>query len=318
MPGKQYTPPGDRNRRTEVTSPPFVAGANPEETERIRQLLFKKFDMTPSGAEPDSEPEKRSENVSPAVVPATAHDDTGIDAPSYSAMALEDAVQAKKMDSTQKMALIGILGLVVLFGLVVSASMKNSARYYLKPVKGELEIWKGRFSPMGKKKFVILSETPMPVEPKEVYGKNEIFPFIFESYVNQADALLNASDMPDFELIKSTLSKANAFVVSPESKELIQRRLSKINLMTLVYKADILTDRGTIEDLASARDALKKAKRLNLDEAEKGLVNQKLQWIDERQAQLEQMETEVEDAELKETEPAESALEETSSKDIDE
>jgi hypothetical protein len=127
----------------------------------------------------------------------------------------------------------------------------------------------------------------MPARPKEVYRKNEIFAFIFESYVNQADALLNASDMPDFERIKRTLNKAEAFAVSPELSESVTRRLSKISLMTLVYKADILADKNTAADLASARDALEKAMLLNLDTAEKGLIHQKLQWVNQRRVRLE-------------------------------
>ena len=272
-------------------------GVSTEETEQIQQLLIEKFDTTFSRAEPDPVPETLSGDMSSPAVSISGRDDNDSDASPYSSIEPEDSTPAKKMDSMHKTALIGIVGLVALLGLVMSASITNTAKYYLKPAKGELEVWKGTFSPMGKKKIVTLSATPMPAQPKDLYGKNEIFSFIFESYINQADALLNVSDMPDFELIKRTLNRAGAFAVSPELNESIQRRLSKINLLALVYKADILADKNTAADLASARDALEKAMRLTLDEAEKGLIKQKLQGVNERQAQLEQMETSAAKAE---------------------
>lgn len=290
MPGpgkKENVSSKDSGLKAEIWSSPLAAGATPEEAERMRQLLIETFDATYSNAEPNPARGKFSADISPPDVPSFCQSDDAGGESVHSSMESERSAPAKNMDAMNKKVIIGILGLILLLGLAMSESIKNTAKYYMKPAKGDLEIWKGKFSPMGEKKFVTLKATALPAHPKDVYGKDEIYSFILESYVDQADALLNASDMPDFELIKRTLNKASAFALSPESKKSIQRRLSKINLVSLVYKADILADKNTAADLASARDALEKAMRLDLDEAEKGLVEQKLQWIRERQARPE-------------------------------
>ena len=281
-----YVPPAGPVRSAGITSPPFVTGATPEDTERIRQLLFKKFDVNTPEAEPKPVPEKLSVDrveLPPAAGPlyndGDAHD--------YASIEIEAALAAKKgMAPLQKSAVAGILGLVILLALVFNASMSNRAKFYLKPVDGKIELWRGKFSPKGEKKFITLSAVSAPAQQKDSYSKEEAFSLIFENYVNQADALLTTPDTPDFELIKRTLKKALPYATSPALYDSLQKRLGKIDMMTLVYKADVLADRNTAADLTAAREALEKAMHLDLDVAEKGLVKQKLQWIDQQLAGL--------------------------------
>lgn len=194
--------------------------------------------------------------------------------------------EKKAMDPMHKMAAVGLCVLAALLIMVLWASASNVGKFYVKPVDGQLEIWKGRFSPKGVDKIFILSGASMPAELKEVYSKEEAYALIFEGVIVDADALLGTEGIPDFERIRRTLASARPFAVSKEMVQRLQRRLDKIDMMALVYKADVLAGKGTAEDLARARESLEKAMGLNLDEAEKGLIEQKIKWVDQKLEEL--------------------------------
>ena len=188
----------------------------------------------------------------------------------------------RPMDPNQKIASIGIGVLVLLLALVVWSSASNVGKYYMKMANGEVEIWKGRFSPRGAEKIFTLDRAALPADLKEVYGKEEAFPLIFEGIVNNTDALLNREEMPGFDFIRRELTRARPYAVTDQMSDRLQSRLDKIDMMALVYKADVLAGKGTTTDLKRARETLEKALGLNLDEAEKGLVEQKIAWIDQK------------------------------------
>jgi adenylate kinase len=189
------------------------------------------------------------------------------------------------MDSSRKLMLSGAGVLAFLFLMILWASGANVGKYYVKPVDGHLEIWKGRFSPQGMEKIFILENTPVPDQIQEVLSREEAFSLIFAGVINNADALLNATQIPDFERIRETLESARPYAVSRAAAELLEKRLDKIDMMALVYKADILTAKGTVADLNSARESLERALSLNIDTAEKNLLKQKIAWIDQKLAQ---------------------------------
>lgn len=227
----------------------------------------------------------------PAVL-ASDSADTGIDKPTYSPLTDNKAIPAKQQrDPMQKVATLGIVGLILLLGLIFSASLANMSRFYLKSSNGGVTVWQGRFSPKGSKLLVTLNDTAMPALQKDIYEKEEAYALIFENYMNQADNLLNTADLPSFDLIKDTLSQARPFAITAKHHDTLQRRLARIDMVTLVYKADMLAGRNTQADLATARDTLERALKLNIDDADKGLVRQKLQLIDQQEAQLSPMAT---------------------------
>ncbi len=260
-PAKKYTPPSAGKGRATVSSPPFFTGETPEETKRVRRLLFKRFDVTPpeekadSGSESEPKPETQTAAASPSKRPT---------------------------DSGQQIASIGIGILVLLLALVMWSSALNVGKYYMKTVNGEVEIWKGRFSPRGAEKIFTLDRAALPADLKEAYGKEEALPLIFEGIVNNTDALLNKEEIPGFDFIRGELEKARPYAVTDQMSIRLQRRMDKIDMMSLVYKADVFAGKGTTADLKLAREALEKTLALNLDEAEKGLVEQKITWIDQK------------------------------------
>lgn len=192
----------------------------------------------------------------------------------------------KPVDSYQRMVTFCIAGLVVLLAMVIWASALNVEKFYVKPVDGELEIWKGRFSPKGVKKIFTFKNSSVPTDLKEAYSEEEAFSIIFNGIINDADALLNTEGMPNFDLIRDALVDAQPFAVSPEMSQLLQKRLDKIDMMAMVYKADILAGKGTAANLKAARESLEKAAQLNLDEAEMGFIRQKIVWVDQKLAEI--------------------------------
>ena len=167
-------------------------------------------------------------------------------------------------------------GLGLLIFLILAASISNSGNYYLKDAKGGLEIWKGSFAPLGEKRLVALPGIPAPEEIKAVYAQEEVFPLAFDYYLDKADALMDASGLPDFDGIKAYAAQAKAFAVDNEARALAQIRGDKIDWMILVYKADMAIARGRMDDLEAAEDYLKDADRYSADELDEDIIANKL------------------------------------------
>jgi hypothetical protein len=140
--------------------------------------------------------------------------------------------------------------------------------------QGTLEIWQGKFAPLGQKKLMALPGIPVPETIKEVYRSAEVYPLAFQFYINEADSLLNVSGIPDFEAIKETLKTALEYGSTRELKEAAYARLDNIDRLILTYKAGVAARRGTIEDLNSAIGFLQELSNLTPDEAQKESIAQ--------------------------------------------
>jgi len=167
-------------------------------------------------------------------------------------------------------------GLGLLIFLIVAASISNSGNYYLKDAKGGLEIWQGRFAPLGERHLLTLPGVPVPEALKEVYAQKEVFPLAFDYYLNKADTLMEAPGLPDFDGIKTYAAQAKEFAVDNEARALAQVRSDKIDWMILVYKADMAMARGKLEDLEAAEAYLKDADRYSADELDEDIIANKL------------------------------------------
>jgi len=194
---------------------------------------------------------------------------------------------------------------IFLMGLVIGASALNSSNYYLETGDGAVEIWQGKFAPMGKKLLFTLPGVPPPEPVKEKYSKQEAFPFIFNHYVEKADTVLEVPGMPDFDNIKSYLNKALSYATTSDMSEIVHDRLNNIDLMILLYKAEVATSRGTLSDLENARSYLVQASRFNPDDLKVDMIDQKIESLDESIAALKAKEEEALEAAQTEAEPAE-------------
>ena len=254
-----YTVSPDIIDSKDFVAPPFFSGSE-EENRRIKELLLKKFDLAEikAAAEKAAEPEV-SVSYDPPDSGGTITDDPMEKAMKYLAAAF-----------------------AVLIALVIGTSMINNNNFYIHATDGALEIWQGRFSPMGEACLISLPGVQPPETIKDIYSKAEAFPLIFNYYVEKADTLLTVPGLPDFKGIKTYLNKARPYATTPSANEAVFSRLNNIELMILLYKADVSASKPTLSDLNQAKGYLSEAERLDIDDLKIDLIHQKIDAVDQQ------------------------------------
>ncbi len=182
---------------------------------------------------------------------------------------------AKPADPADKMLCYGGAGFVLLVLIVVIASWMNTHNYYVKSGNDVVDIWQGKFSPKGARHLISFPGLQLAEPIKDTYTAKEVFPIIYQYYLDKADMLLDVPGVPDFDGVKGNLHKAQEYASTREMKAVIQSRLDAINLMVLLYKADVAASKNTPEDLKAARDYLKEALSYRVDELESTRIKQK-------------------------------------------
>ncbi|MFC1816631.1 hypothetical protein ACFL0M_12025 [Thermodesulfobacteriota bacterium] len=232
------------------------------------KIILKKFESA-------GLPEKADIPVSP---PPLADPETEPHGP---LKALEPHAYTKRMDPMVKMMAYIATGLIIIMALVISASESNHANYYLKATGGAVEIFRGRFAPIGKDRIIVLAGTQLPETIKSVYTKDEIYTITFNYYLERADTLLEVPGMPDFESIKLYLNTALSYGITAGLRQVAYARLKNIDLMIYLYKADVAASKGTISEYKIALRYLNKAASLGLDNAQAELIKKKIESIKE-------------------------------------
>jgi hypothetical protein len=184
----------------------------------------------------------------------------------------EQAAAKKPSDPVDNTMKIFAAGLAFLILLVIGGSVSNSFKYYLTENQGALEVWKGKFSPIGKKLVIALPGVPAPEDPKATYRSGDVYPIVFQYYIDKADVLLDVPGIPDFEGIKATLKTALEYGSTNALRALAYQRLDNIDRLILTYKADVAASRGTIDDLKAAIGFLSAADKLTTDKAQEELI----------------------------------------------
>jgi hypothetical protein len=169
--------------------------------------------------------------------------------------------------------------LMVLMGLTILTSYQNMNKYFIASRHGAVEIWKGKFSPNDRKRIVIMPGMQPPEQTKAFYTKEEVFPLAFQYYIQKADALMEVPGMPDFVGIKSYLNRALSYATTDALRNTAKARINNIDLMILLYKADVAAGKGTLAGLDAATKYLDQASALDPDEIEAKLIRQKLESI---------------------------------------
>ena len=124
-------------------------------------------------------------------------------------------------------AIFAAISFALILFMMITASINNSSKYYIRDTNAGLEIWKGQFAPKGLKKVVFLNGLNYSVT-KEIYSKNEVLPIAFQYYLDMADKLIKAKATPDFETITNLVEKASRFAITPKEKETIARYKTSI------------------------------------------------------------------------------------------
>jgi len=175
---------------------------------------------------------------------------------------------------------------IILIGLIIYTSNLNTQKYYLQSYAGAIEVWQGTFSPAGKKRVVIMPGGVPPDKLKPLYSQQEVYPLIFNYYLEKSDALIHAPGIFDFTDIKIYLNRALTFATTDEHRRAAQIRLNRIDRVILYYKADVAAGTGSIASLEAAVDFLDQAAALEPDDIESELIEKKKQAIQEELSSL--------------------------------
>ena len=132
---------------------------------------------------------------------------------------------------------------------------------------------------MGEERIILLTGAEKPDSIQAVYSKQEIYPFIFNYYVKKADDLLEKPGMPDFEGIKTNLAKALPYAATEKLRTAAEARRNNIDMMILIYKAEVAASKETLPDYEAALAYLKEAQALDVDGSSTGLIQQKTESI---------------------------------------
>jgi hypothetical protein len=275
------------------TAPPLITTEDPQEAARLRTVLTRRFSMDAiqaaarvqpapeaeekkSVASPKAEtkPEPKAETAAAKASSQTTAHQRPEPAPYVSVEAT--ATETCKADPVSRSIKIASSAIILLILILLAVSANNSAKYYLKTKDDAVEIWKGDFSPKDKHFFMVLHGVNVTEPVKPVYSKKEVYPLIFNYYLDKSDALLEVKGLPDFDGIRQYLHKAEGYAVTGEMKAAVTERLNTIKRMTLLYKADVAISRNTLDSLESAISILKDAGKLSPSTAQSEEIAQKI------------------------------------------
>ncbi len=184
----------------------------------------------------------------------------------------------EETDPVEKLIKYSIVGLIVLFILIIAASYSNSNRYYVRPTDDGVQIWKGKFSPLGEEFVVFLKGAKGAESQKEVYTREEISKPAFIYFLNLTDKLL-AEPFPPIKRIRDTLKKASLFIITEEDSNALNARVTHVDMIELIYKADAAASRLDKAGFEKALEYLRKATLLGLGEEEAKFVQKKTELI---------------------------------------
>ncbi|MFP3981911.1 MAG: hypothetical protein ACLFUY_10975, partial [Desulfobacterales bacterium] len=257
------------------TAPAITDDYEAEAGKKIQALLLKQIDL--STAEPESSP------AAPQAETGGADRDKekALSAETEEATAAQKPASGKKQDkptdrgkppeppgptgpsgptggggkkelpvSRAMMVLIGVVALI--FVLLIGASIQNMGSYYLKQTNTALEIWRGEFSPAGKTRIAVLRGAKAPAEIRDSYSKEQALTHAFAYYMEKADSLSKAADLPDFRAIRKYLEKAEQFAVTQNQRSRVKQRLQRIEYITLLYQAEVAAENQTQSGLETA------------------------------------------------------------------
>ncbi len=289
LPGAPKPKPAAPPKVVFKESPPIISTSDPQEAARIRALLVTKFSMAEikTAAQPPKaeKPEvsltdtPAPEPIAQVETPAAEAVETPVAPSDEPPVITTTALQEDTKEPMSRGVKYSIAAAVLLMLIVLGVSHNNSTKYYIQPKEGAIEIWKGRFSPKDRKFFMVLHGVQLDQEVKELYSQSEVFPIIFDYYLDKADTLLEVPGLPDFEGIKEYLHQAQSYVTTPEMRAKVAGRLNSIERMALLYKADVAISKNTEDSLRAALKHLKKASGLVANPNQQQEIDQKIELV---------------------------------------
>jgi hypothetical protein len=202
------------------------------------------------------------------------------------------------MDKTIK---YGIAVFVLIILMIIGYSFANVNNYYIRENPNGIEIWKGKFSPMGAEQLVFIPGAKPPETPKDTYSAEEVLPLAFSYQIEKADSLMDAQAIPEVTEVRSRLEKALSFATTQEEKAAVESRLNTLKGLTIQYRANVRASKGSAEDLVAAANLLKEALKLDLYPLEKETIQTKIDNLQKRAEQMNAQETKAKELEAAES-----------------
>ncbi|MEZ4525394.1 MAG: hypothetical protein R2941_05675 [Desulfobacterales bacterium] len=169
----------------------------------------------------------------------------------------------------------GTAGIALLFILIIAAAYSNSSKYYLEPTDIGIQIWKGRFAPLGEELLVTLKGRTPSESVKDIYTKEEAFSMIHAYFMEEADAMMKDASWPP-EKVKHVLKKAVSFAPTGQARDKAKEKLNGIKVIPFLYKSDMAASSGNLKE---ALRHLEEAAGMKLDDRQAKLLAGKVEAI---------------------------------------
>jgi hypothetical protein len=278
----------------QVSAPPLITATDTQEVERLRGLLFNKFDMDEirkAAKEPEPVTAQTETSVDADAI-TNDHSDPTPQSPSNEPEAgkayieIEPNTQTAGKEPMANPVKIALAAAAIIIFLVLAVSYNNASKFYVYPTDKDLEIWRGCFSPKDTQFLVTLPETQIDEPVKAVYTKKEVFPLIYNYYITKADSLLETEGLPDFNSIKRNLDIAKDYVVTSQMNDNVNLRLNNIERMLLLYKASVLLSKNTEESIESAIKLYNRAAKFATNQTQLDVISIKIERAGKQSADL--------------------------------
>jgi hypothetical protein len=186
-----------------------------EDEEKAREILFRRFDDVRSKPPGKKAAPKKGQVPKPAEIKG----------PKESAYT---PPPEEPMDKTLKYA-IGAFAFVI--AMLVMASLSNSNKFYFKQNQQMIELWQGKFAPMGETRVASFSDAKIlkGLPEQRLYTKAQAFNAVSNYFIRRADEILNTGQIPDLKSAKSCLLQASRYAASESTRQAVQVRLKSIN-----------------------------------------------------------------------------------------
>lgn len=223
--------------------------------EKDKEVLFRRFDDGPK--------EKPKKVQEPPVPPSCT----------------PPPPQQQPVDKTLKYA-IGAFAAVIC--VLLLASMSNSNAFRFRQNEQMVEVWQGRFAPMGERLAASFSDGSLldKVSKDKVYSRKQAYVILSDYFVRRADEVLNTDEAPDLKAVNSYLTHASKYALAEPERQAINLRLKSIRFLVLLGKADVALSKGTVQEFEAAKKHLAEAVPLASTDLQKDVLMKRLAAVE--------------------------------------